>query len=134
MATLIGISTGFTDYGDCLGVAFGRPLERRGAVAVALPYAERPGRLLPFLDALVLAVGRDMAPSRYGGSEDQSATAHSPLRDEFELELARQAITAGVPLLGICRGMQVIDVALGGMLHADHAGRGSRVCARAPMA
>jgi putative glutamine amidotransferase len=121
MTALIGISAGFTDYGDYLGVAFGRPLERLGAVAVALPYAERPVSVLPFLDGVLLAVGRDIDPSRYGGRAHASVTAHSALRDEFELELARLAIEAGVPVLGICRGMQVIDVALGGTLHADHA-------------
>jgi gamma-glutamyl-gamma-aminobutyrate hydrolase PuuD len=120
MAALIGISAGFTDYGDYLGVAFGRPLERLGAVSVALPYAEHPEALLPFLDGLVLAVGRDIDPARYGGCAHPKITAHSALRDEFELELTRRAIDAGVPVLGICRGMQVIDVALGGTLHADH--------------
>jgi putative glutamine amidotransferase len=120
MTALIGISTGFTDYGDYLGVAFGRPLERLGAVAVALPYAERPASVLPFLDGVLLAVGRDIDPRRYGARAHPRVTAHSALRDEFELELARRAIDAGVPVLGICRGIQVIDVALGGTLHADH--------------
>jgi gamma-glutamyl-gamma-aminobutyrate hydrolase PuuD len=50
------------------------------------------------------------------------------LRDEAELPLAREAIAAGVPLLGICRGMQVINVSLGGSLRPDH----SVVVATAP--
>jgi putative glutamine amidotransferase len=117
---LIGISAGFTDYGDYLGIAFSRPLERLGAVAVMLPYSEHPQALLDRLDALLLAGGRDIEPTRWGGDEHPSATRHSPLRDAAELALARGAVDSGVPVLGICRGMQVINVALGGTLHADH--------------
>lgn len=119
-APLIGISCGFTDYGDYLGVAFSAPIERIGGVAVILPYTERPAPLLARLDGLLLAGGRDIEPDRFGGRRHPRATAHSPLRDEAELPLAREAIAAGVPTLGICRGMQVINVALGGSLHPDH--------------
>jgi putative glutamine amidotransferase len=119
-APLIGISCGFTDYGDYLGVAFSAPIERLGAVPVILPYTERPTPLLARLDGLMLAGGRDIEPERFGGRRHPQATAHSPLRDEAELPLARGAIAAAVPLLGICRGMQVINVALGGSLHPDH--------------
>ncbi len=117
---LIGISTGFTDYGDYLGVAFSRPLEQHGAVAVTLPYSQRPKAILTRLDGLVLAVGRDIDPARFGGPPHPTATQYSQLRDDAELALAREAIHAGVPLLGICRGMQIINVALGGALHPDH--------------
>jgi putative glutamine amidotransferase len=120
---LIGVSTGFTDYGDYLGVAVSRPLARRGAVPVVLPYAETAQQreaLLGRLDGIVLAFGRDIAPSWYGGAGHPSSTAFSALRDAAEIPLARDAMRAGVPLLGICRGMQVINVALGGSLHADH--------------
>jgi putative glutamine amidotransferase len=117
---LIGISTGFTDYGDYLGIAFSQPLERLGAVPVALPYLEHPSALLSHLDGLLLAVGRDLEPARFGGRPHPASTLHSPLRDATELALARAAIAEGVPVLGICRGMQVINVALGGTLHADH--------------
>lgn len=119
-AALIGVSSGFSDYGDYLGVAFARPLERLGASVVMLPYAEQPEGLLPHLDGLLLAGGRDIEPARFGASPHSAATAHSPLRDEFELTLAPAAISAGIPVLGICRGMQVINVALGGTLELDH--------------
>lgn len=119
-APLIGISTGFTDYGDYLGVAFSRPLEAHGAVPVVLPYASEPTALVARLDGVVLAVGRDLEPHRWGGAPHPAATSHSPLRDDAELRLTRAALDAGLPLLGICRGMQILNVALGGTLHADH--------------
>ncbi|MGN6167278.1 MAG: gamma-glutamyl-gamma-aminobutyrate hydrolase family protein [Solirubrobacteraceae bacterium] len=119
-AALIGVSSGFTDYGDYLGVAFARPLERLGANVVTLPYAERPESLLPHLDGLLLAGGRDIEPARFGGVDHSTSTRHSPLRDQFELALAPAAISAGIPLLGICRGMQIVNVALGGTLELDH--------------
>jgi putative glutamine amidotransferase len=117
---LIGVSPGFTDYGDYIGIAFSRPLERLGAAAVVLPYSERPRELLAHLDGLLLAGGRDIDPARFGSGRHPKATPHSPLRDEFELALVPAAISAGIPLLGICRGMQIINVALGGTLYGDH--------------
>jgi putative glutamine amidotransferase len=122
-APLIGVSTGFTDYGDYLGLAYARPLAAAGAVPVVVPYLEHAaGRraLLARLDGLVLGVGRDLEPARYGAAPHPSSTAHSPIRDSVELALALEAMEAGVPLLGICRGMQIMNVALGGTLHPDH--------------
>jgi putative glutamine amidotransferase len=120
---LIGVSSGFTDYGDYLGLVYARPLARLGALPVVVPYLERAAdrrELLARLDGLVLGVGRDLEPHRFGGAPHPSSTAHSPHRDEVELALAAEALAAGVALLGICRGMQVLNVALGGTLHADH--------------
>jgi putative glutamine amidotransferase len=117
---LIGISTGFTDYGDYLGIAFSRPLEQRHAMAVVIPFTSQPAHLLRELDGLLLAVGRDLEPTRFNGQPHRAATPHSPLRDRCELALATAAIRAGTPVLGICRGMQLINVALGGSLHPDH--------------
>src|SRR4051812_10269229 len=120
---LVGISSGFTDYGDYLGLVYARPLARLGALPVVVPFLQRGAdrrALLERVDALVLGVGRDLEPWRYGGTAHPAATAHSPHRDEVELALATEALEAGVPLLGICRGMQVLNVALGGTLHADH--------------
>jgi putative glutamine amidotransferase len=119
-APLIGISTGFTDYGDYLGVAFSRPMEALGAVPVVLPYTSDPTSFVARLDGVVLGVGRDLEPHRWGGAPHPATTSHSPLRDEAELRLARAALDAALPLLGICRGMQILNVALGGTLHPDH--------------
>ena len=86
----IGISTGFTDYGDYIGVAFSRPVVAVGAVPLLLPYAETAGEareLLAGLDGLVLAVGRDLEPHHYGAEPHPAMTPHSPLRHRSELAL-----------------------------------------------
>src|SRR5256885_230987 len=120
---LIGVSTGFTDYGDYLGLAFTRPLVALGAVPVVVPYVETAAArrdLLARLDGLLLGVGRDLDPRLYGGNGHPALTAHSQHRDRAELALALEAIELGAPTLGICRGMQIQNVALGGSLHPDH--------------
>jgi putative glutamine amidotransferase len=119
---LVGVSSGFTDYGDYIGIAYSRPLTLAGAVPVALPYLERGAdvsAVLDRLDAVVLGFGRDVEAARYGAQPHPAMTAHSPLRDRFELDLAVRALERGLPLLGICRGLQVLNVALGGTLYRD---------------
>jgi putative glutamine amidotransferase len=73
------------------------------------------------LDGLVIAGGPDVDPARYGAERSVRTGPPAPRRDAWELALIRAALTAGTPLLGICRGMQLLNVALGGTLvqHLD---------------
>jgi putative glutamine amidotransferase len=73
--------------------------------------------LVERLDAVVLSGGPDLDPSAYGAQPHAELGPTEPELDRFELELARVAVTRGMPVLGICRGMQVLNVALGGSLH-----------------
>jgi putative glutamine amidotransferase len=75
------------------------------------------GRVLDGLDGLVLTGGRDVDPAAYG--QDRNSTTDEPAgdRDAFEFALVRGALARGLPVLGICRGAQVLNVALGGTLH-----------------
>jgi putative glutamine amidotransferase len=73
--------------------------------------------LLGRLDAVVLSGGPDLHPTSYGALPHPELGPTEPELDRFELELARTAVTRGLPVLGICRGMQVLNVALGGSLH-----------------
>src|SRR3954463_12064974 len=121
-APTIVVSAGFTDYGDYLGVALSRPLLRAGAVPLLLPYLEDAGARAAALDradGLLLGFGRDIDPARYGAGPHPALTATSPHRDAFELALAVEAIERDLPLLCVCRGMQIVNVALGGTLYRD---------------
>jgi putative glutamine amidotransferase len=88
-----------------------------GAVPVLLPPAPQVDQAVARLDGLVLAGGGDIDPARYRAARDPNCGPSSDERDTAELALAAAALAAGVPVLGICRGLQVLNVALGGTLH-----------------
>jgi putative glutamine amidotransferase len=88
-----------------------------GGLPVLLPPADGGAAVLSRLDGLILSGGSDIDPARYGVAPDPAAGPFYPERDSAELDLCRHALATGLPLLGICRGLQVINVALGGTLH-----------------
>jgi putative glutamine amidotransferase len=120
---IVAISEGFADYGDYYGFGYGRPLLAAGALPVLLPYYERAedrAELIARADGLVLAGGRDIEPWRYGRDDPHPAQGDAqPHLDEIDLDYARLAVAAGVPVLGVCRGCQVLNVAFGGTLYGD---------------
>jgi putative glutamine amidotransferase len=75
--------------------------------------------LLERLDGLLLSGGDDLDPIHYGDAASASVGAEDAARDRMELGLARWVVERAKPLLGICRGMQVLNVALGGTLYTD---------------
>lgn len=72
-----------------------------------------------YLDGLILQGGADVSPRAYGEEPLQPEWSGDPVRDAYELELLHEFMEAGKPVLGICRGMQLINVALGGSLYQD---------------
>ena len=96
-------------------------VQRAGGVAVLLPpdaaAIEDPDPVLDLLDALILAGGVDVGPASYGAEPHPETDEANEERDAFELALASRALARDVPVLGICRGMQVLNVAAGGTLH-----------------
>lgn len=98
-----------------------RQVQAAGGIAVVLPPLAEPTELeaaevLGRLDGLVLAGGVDVEPSRYGQKPEVTVQAPRPDRDASELALVRRAVECDLPLLGVCRGMQVMAVAAGGAL------------------
>jgi putative glutamine amidotransferase len=87
-----------------------------GGHAVLLPPDDGGAGVLRALDGLVLAGGADLDPATYG-AERAPLTDPCPRRDAAELALVRAALAADLPVLGVCRGMQVLAVAAGGRLH-----------------
>jgi putative glutamine amidotransferase len=108
-------------------------VQRAGGVALLLPpdpaATADPDRLLDLVDGLLLAGGADMDPATYGAEPHAQTAGTVPERDAFELALAGRAMERDLPFLGVCRGMQVMNVARGGTLnqhlpddygHEDH--------------
>jgi putative glutamine amidotransferase len=98
------------EYVDCV--------RRAGGRAVLVPPGEPDVRgLLDNVDGVLLTGGGDIDPSLWDGPAHETVYMTSIVRDSMEIELARLAVERATPLLAICRGMQVLNVALGGTLH-----------------
>ena len=98
-------------------------VQAAGGIAVLLApdplLTAEPDRVLDLLDGLILAGGRDVDPVTYGEDPHPETDESRPERDHFELALAKRAMERDMPFLGICRGMQVMNVARGGTLVQD---------------
>ena len=113
--------------GDNFISDFSAGIARTGGVPVLLPFDADPTALCQWLSGVVITGGQDVHPSCWGG--DPSAVrdadprtdprAHDADRDAFEIGLVHAAIANQIPILGVCRGMQILNVALGGTLIAD---------------
>lgn len=88
-----------------------------GGQPVLLPPAGDPAELVGRLDGLILAGGGDVDPARYDHAPHERTGYVRGFRDEAEFALTAAALEAGLPYLGVCRGLQVLNVALGGTLH-----------------
>jgi putative glutamine amidotransferase len=132
----IGITSGSADVpiaeGRLPSYYVGRGYPRAVALAGGLPLvltaiegseAELAGEIISRIDGLLLSGGTDIDPVTYGAVREDDTQKPDPDRDRFELALIREARSRAVPILGICRGFQILDVAYGGTLsqHRPHA-------------
>jgi putative glutamine amidotransferase len=94
-------------------------VEQAGANARVLEVGQSPRSLVEQLDGVLLTGGGDIDPALYGEDRHPTVSDAEPGRDEFEIDLARRAMDRDLPLLAICRGAQVLNVAAGGTLVQD---------------
>ena len=123
---LVGVTTSVTvdRYPEraYLNSAYVRAVELAGGAPVLLPPplgADARDALWARLDGLLLTGGGDVDPQHFGEPRHPTLVEVSEARDALELELAGRALAQGLPLLAICRGIQVLNVALGGSLHQN---------------
>ncbi len=134
MKPLIGVTTSELRPGDlstlrrhgeppnpemALGMTYVNAIETAGALPVVIPplgVVDVP-ELLARLDGLVLSGGPDLAPSAYGARPHEELGSTEPGLDMFEYAVAREGFRLALPILGICRGAQTLNVARGGTLH-----------------
>ncbi|MFP3990186.1 gamma-glutamyl-gamma-aminobutyrate hydrolase family protein [Streptomyces sp. E11-3] len=107
-----------------LPAGYPRLVQAAGGLAAMLPPddPDQAARVVARLDGLVIAGGPDVEPVRYGAEPDPRTGPPARARDAWELALIEAALASGTPLLGICRGMQLLNVALGGTLVQHLAG------------
>ena len=101
--------------------AYSLTVQAAGGMALLLPpddaAAEQPAELLDLLDGLMLAGGSDLDPASYGERPHPETRGSWPERDRFEIALGTRALERDMPVLGICRGMQMLNVIQGGTLN-----------------
>ena len=125
-APLIGITTSVTvdksPERAYVNIAYVRAVQDAGGIPLLLPphlTADVQAALWQRLDGLVLTGGGDIDPAHFGQARHAKTDDVAPARDELELSLTRRALDEEVPLFAICRGIQVLNVALGGTLVQD---------------
>jgi putative glutamine amidotransferase len=95
-------------------------VQQAGGIALIIPpdpwLSADPSPILDRIDALLLAGGSDIDPVSYGAARAEATDHTTPLRDDLELALARGALERDLPILGICRGLQLLNVVRGGTL------------------
>ena len=116
---VIGIPTSSRDENGRFGLpaTYVDAVRRAGGLPLLIPPGETQlDAFLEMIDGLILPGGGDIDPKLYGGADHATLYGVDPARDAAEIHLARHAVKSGMPTLCICRGAQVLNVALGGTL------------------
>jgi microsomal dipeptidase-like Zn-dependent dipeptidase/gamma-glutamyl-gamma-aminobutyrate hydrolase PuuD len=119
---LIGISAGQSNSGTAVNATYINAILKAGGVPVILPVTKDGialREMVAGLDGLLMTGGEDVNPLWYEENPRQQLGAVDPVRDEYDLKLVKMASDRCIPILGICRGEQLINVAFGGTLWQD---------------
>ncbi|NLL18237.1 MAG: gamma-glutamyl-gamma-aminobutyrate hydrolase family protein [Clostridia bacterium] len=122
MNPLIGITCGQEQEGYSVTRYYSEAIQRAGGIPVLLPVTGEQILIEAYankLDGLLLTGGDDLDPVLFGEEPLRGLGPVDPDRDHFELELCKLLLVNGKPVLGICRGMQVLNVACGGTIYQD---------------
>jgi putative glutamine amidotransferase len=119
-ARVIGVPLGFDDAPiDVYMSEYATSVVNAGGIPLHLPLDMEPQDVVDLVDGIVFVGGADVDPRQYGQVPHPRSGALEPLRDRFELDLVACGLQSDIPMLGICRGAQLLNVALGGTLVAD---------------
>ena len=120
---IIGISSFGESSVTSASLTYINSVKIAGGVPLVIPMTtdeEQLNRILDVIDGLVMTGGEDIDPLKYFGEEPHKALGTIvPERDAFDVLLIRMAVKKGIPVMGICRGHQVMNVAFGGTLYQD---------------
>ncbi len=116
---------------------YAKSVNMAGGTPILIPLVQNDEDIdnyLDTIDGLLLSGGEDISPLLYGENPIKEVTYISPDRDEYEVKLYLKALDRNIPILGICRGVQLMNVALGGTLYQDINAQAEKPNGHAPMA
>jgi putative glutamine amidotransferase len=122
MNPIIALTSAMDDERQSLLHAYAEAIECAGGVPIVIPYindTKKLEQIVNICDGIVFTGGADVSPSFYGEIESEMCGKEEPKRDEIEISLVILALKAKKPILAICRGAQLINVAFGGTLYQD---------------
>lgn len=123
MKPVIGLTCSYEDQADRFFISrnYAAAVETAGGLPIMLGFHNEKDLtcLMTILDGLILTGGGDVDPVFFGEDPEPACGEITPERDFFETKIARQCLSSGMPVLGICRGMQVLNIAAGGDIYQD---------------